>query len=677
MGDWIHVHHCVIAADHPNALAFYERLESAEVDRGETVPTGLRWGFWSPRVVLVTTTSKWGSDPGFGPSLLDGLDAECLTHSEDEAEDAGAEVSAFERAVRDRLGAVTDFLWSDQPAVMGTLLAELPARATPVTTVAVLPPTAPRRVRLPPAAARALADLPYSKVVHGFLTASGACFAVASFDAPGDERDESPLFTPLAASRQRGPGAWAINQSLDGNELLPVHVGSRAELWMVERHGAHGAWQLRPQRLAVARRAIEAGSAEERQAGCSLARRWGLEELSAEVARLQGDVDHHVAAAASFAHRVLSAPPPVAPHDEPAPGPELTTTGAQVLALVAQRRGASPAELERAISLLDDHRLGGPARLVVAAQGPIDRPDLAQRVLEGAGELAELHAPFLESLGDELFARACARFVAEMAYASTRTSYWMVRYGAPGEDGPPAGIENERPAWDDEPVASAARILFWARRTIEAAQDPAARRAALGSLVAFSELLGATRANRVWWVPPPGVIRARLDALLRRSTLPPEDAEPLGSADLAELEARAAEIGALYRGMAPGEHHQAFEGESAALLAGVPSPLLMWSYSSYGQGAPTSVAWVANNLAWRRYERGAYAEALAPAVMAVTYATGHEPAMRDTLVRVLLALGRTEEGYRALRCGLARTPSSEALSELAQSEGYRAWLARR
>lgn len=678
MGDWLHVHHCVIAADHPTALAFYQRLEGAgaDLDSGAAVPSGLRWGFWSPRVVLVTTTSKWGSHPGFGPSLLDGLDAECITQSDDADQDVDSEVSTFERAVRERLGAVTDFLWSDQEAVMAALLAELPARQTPVTIVAELPPTAPRRVSVPPGAARALAELPYSQLVHGFLTASGACFVVAHFGAGDDTRYESPLFTPLAASRQRGPGAWAIHAELDGNELLPAYVGDRGELWGIERHGAQGAWQPRPQRLAVARRALDGASPAERQAGCALARRWGLDELTAAIERLQHDADPRVAAAAAFALRVLTAPPLLAPHDEPAPRSELATKGAQVLALVAQRRTASAAEVERAINLLDDELLGGPARVVVAARGPIDRRDLVQRVVEGAVDLAELQAPFLESLADDALARTFSRYVAELAYASTRTSYWMIRYGVPGEDGPPWAIENERPAWDGEPVASAARLAFWARRTIEAAQDLAPRRAALGSFVAFSELLTAARANRVWWVPPHGVIRARLEALLRRADLPEDDGPP-GSEELAELRQRSTEIGVLYGSMRSGEHHEEFEAESAAVLAGVPSPLTVWPYTSYGREAPSLVAWVANNLGWRRYERGAHAEALAPARLALAYAIGDGAAARDTLVRILLALGREEEAYRTLRQGLARTPSSADLRGLAESEGYRGWLSSR
>lgn len=668
----------MIAADHASALAFYERLEAAgaDIEGGGAGPSGLRWGFWSPRVILLTTTSKWGSYPGFGPSLLEDLDAECLTQCDDEAQDGGSEISSFERALRERLGAVTDFLWSDQEAVMAALLAELPARETPVTTVAELPKVAPRRVRVPSAAASALAGQAHSQIVHGFLTASGACFAVAHFGEGDETRYESPLFTPLAASRQRGPGAWAIHGELDGNELLPVYVGDRAELWRLERHGAHGAWQPRIQRRAIARRALEAASAEERQAGCALARRWGLEELSGEVERLQADASPPVAAAAAFALHALRTPPPAAPRAEPAPIAEAVTKSSEVLALIAIRHHASSAEVERAITLLDDELLGPAARVVVAARGPIERPELAQRVIAGAADVAELCPPLLDALADEELARAFSRAVAEMAYASTRTSYWMIRYGVPYEDGPPTSIEVERPAWDGAPTASAARIAFWARRTIEAAQDAAPRRAALGSLVAFSELLRSARANRVWWLPRGGVVRARLEALLLRAELPAEDLERSvpGSADLAELRRRAAVIGALYASMESGEHHEEFEAKSAALLAGVPSPLTLWCYSSYGRDAPSLVAWVANNLAWRRYERGAFAEALAPASVALAYATGDGAAIRDTLVRILLALGRVDEGYRTLQRGLARTPGSGDLQELAESEGYRAWL---
>ncbi|MFO0722992.1 MAG: hypothetical protein U1E65_04345 [Myxococcota bacterium] len=678
MGDWIHVHHCVVAVDHQTALAFYERLEAAgdALDGGGEGPSGLRWGFWNPRVVLLTTTQKWGSAPAFGPSLLEGLDAECFTESDDELS-TDAEVSAFEGAVRARLGAAADFLWCDQEAVMAALLTELPALRTPVTTVAALPRTAPRGVRVPPAAAQALADRAHTQIVHGFLTESGACFGVAHFGEGDEARHESPLFTPLAASRQRGPGAWAIHAELDGNELLPVYAGDRAALWQIERHGAHGAWQPRMQRLAIARRALLAEAAAERQAGCALARRWGLEELSSAVEGLGRDADRHVAAAASFALRALERPAPIAPSVEPGRRGEIAANGTAVLALLAERHSAGPAEVERAVSLLDDERLGAAARIVVTSRGPIDRPDLVRRIVEGAAELAELCGPFLGAIGDEALARTCARALAELAYASTRTSYWMIRYGVPWTDGPPSAIAVEGPGWDGEPTASAARIGFWARRTIEAAQAPVPHRAALGSWAAFSELLAAARANRVWWLPPSGLIRARLGGLLRGAgpTAEELDRGPPGSVEFAQLRARAAEVGALYAAMEPGTYHQMFETRSAALLAEVPSPQTLWCFSSYGRAAPSIAAWIANNLAWRRFERGAYAEALPVAYLAVAYAGG-DGASLDTLVRVLVALGRADEGYRALQLGLARSPDGADLQDLAESAGYRQWSGR-
>lgn len=123
MGDCYQVHHCVICPDHGTALRVYQRIEVAaeQIERGRLGPSGVRWGFWSARVLLVTTTSKWGSYPGFGERITRGLaGVECVTSSDADADDGAPP----ELTLRKRLGAVRDFFWCGKEPVMAALRAQ-------------------------------------------------------------------------------------------------------------------------------------------------------------------------------------------------------------------------------------------------------------------------------------------------------------------------------------------------------------------------------------------------------------------------------------------------------------------------------------------------------------------------------------------------------------------------
>ncbi len=602
MGDWLHVDHCVVCADHATAVRLYERIEraGAAVDSTHDGPSGMLWGFWSPTVVLLSTTNKWGAYPHFVEPLIDGLAAQCFTASDDAERDSELTYNHFEAAVRERLGAHRDFLWSHDPKLMAPLLAELEPLATGLTTLALLPAGVTRPV-LPRSVTAALAPQQYRAVVHGFTTARGACFAVGAFTSFDEARHDSPLWTPLAARRGRGHGAWALRALLDGNELLPVHGLTARDLWRIERHGGYGAWLHRPLRLARAQTLLRRDSAEERQAGCALARRWWLPELTTDVAGLVNDADAHVREAALFARDTLTA--------DAARSEVEVDTGSDAL---AQAHSAG----------LAAHASGAPAAEVVAC-------------CRSVGELgAAVVARALpnDQLGQRLLTR-----LAELAYATTRTSYWMIRYGVPERDAP-VGVDaiDQRTPWRGETGAKAARIAFWAARTVEAAALPFTRANVLRSFVTFDELLSACRDNGAFLIPPIGMIRADLAALLAEADdTEKAEAIPPGSDELAALEVRSRAIGTLLRSSDDETLSPELEAKSKDALEGVArSPLTIDPFSLYGSGAPRLIAWIANNLAWRMHLAGRSNEALAYAELAVAYCGWEDTAERDTLTQI-------------------------------------------
>lgn len=643
LGDWLHVHHAAFAPDHASAVRLYERLEDAgrRLEAGGIGPSGMRWGFVTPRVLLVTTTSKWGESPGFLDDLVADLDGvECFTSSEgDDREDAGPSApDAVEAALRARLGVDRDFLWSDADDVMAGLLSGLEARPTELTTLALLPVGARATARRVPRAARAaLAGRRYTEVVHGFVTPTGACVGLGSLGAADRAFAPSPLWTPLAGARLAGPGSWAIHQLLDGNQMLPLHA-SGPDLARMERHGGHGLWQPPAHRRARVLAALAGSSPEERQAGCALARRWRVDDAEGEVAPLVGDPDPHVREAAGRALAAFADARVTAPGAAEALGPgqaeELRAivegdapVAARLIGWIRLAAASGDEDVARAMARVGDAEVGPGARWLIASRIDLDDRAGVGRLVGACAEVAGLGERFLAGRDPTRDAAFAAR-VAELARAASRSSYWMVRYGVPGDDrapGPPGD-------WSGEPRAAADRLLHWVARAIEAAGAPDAARAALRSLVALNELLAACRANRVWWIPPVGALLAELDAVLGGDPIPRDD-RAHGSAALAELRARAARVESLLAGGAD------VERECEAALDAIPPPLAIVWGTQYGPEAHRLGGWMANNLAWSLHRRGQNDLALPVAERAAASASWDDDAIRDTLEKIRLALG--------------------------------------
>lgn len=340
--------------------------------------------------------------------------------------------------------------------------------------------------------------------------------------------------------------------------------------------------------------------------------------------------------------------------------------GQRVLAWVGLARCAEREDVERARELMDHEVLGAPARWVVASRADVT-PELAAELVGAGVELGELGALFLRCFdrsGDLDLLVSFSRRVTELARAATRTSYWMVRYGAPGRDALPPGEELAPPyPWSGALEDKAGRIGFWAARAVEAGRGPEPRRACLSAYIAFDELLASCRANRVFSLPPIGVIHGQLAAILDRADLA-IDLRPFGNAELAELDASYRRLGVLYKEMkVTTERRSEFRSLCIAALEKVPRPLEIWCYSQYGRAALPMIAWIANVLAWELFEEKDLERALPYARVAMLCADFDNDEIRDTLVRILLGLGRSEEAHRVARCVLARDPENEYFND--------------
>ena len=443
----------------------------------------------------------------------------------------------------------------------------------------------------------------------------------------------------------------------------------------MERHGPHQVFLPTAQRAALVRAALASSSEVERAAGRAMMRRWGL---TADGERV--------------------------------PWPRARPSRGWLERLPAARGVARYAEVLRVRDGGGESRDGGGGERS-------ERSGLsalsALSVFRGAGEeLADLvragHAERLREL-------AC-RF-AELAHAISRTSYWMVRDGAPGADQPARPARPLERIWSGKPTHIASQIEFWAAAAAAAAMHERERhpaQAAIAALLALEAAVGT--ASGVWWTPAAGWLaavahadvaqdadadvdptispdpdldepaaRAALADLVRGEALleagDAATAAPMLEAALASARAASAPVLALrahYRWLAAlqaaGDDAR-FTAEAERLLRELPSPVALFPLSVGGGLAVDALAWTANWLAWNAHLRGDHARCLEVIERALLFArpTSWYDHVRDTKIRALLAAGRADDAYALVHEVLARDPACEPLADLAAAPAYLAW----
>ena len=137
-------------------------------------------------------------------------------------------------------------------------------------------------------------------------------------------------------------------------------------------------------------------------------------------------------------------------------------------------------------------------------------------------------APHLERLikeeASQRLQQTAARF-AELAHATSRTSYWMVRDGTPSRDRPLLSdyereIQETRYTWEGDPGHIAKAITFWTTASVHAAWQTDTPRAARAALFALDRAYDVAHRCSVWWTPTPRWVEAMLCAELSQRVPP-------------------------------------------------------------------------------------------------------------------------------------------------------------
>lgn len=656
MGDWNLRQHWFRADDADGALAIYQRLEvigrQMDRDEREVGATGLRFGFVSPTLVSATTTQKWGYDGAFADDVIMGIEG--VLHIEDvgDKERWSCGFGAFAPAV--------GFAWCRDGELRKQLAAELPPLRFGKAVVYRLPDDV-TCILVDGGLASPWSDArPYVGTVvlgltspHGLL-ALGTWWREAADCEPVIRADGQA--TRLVAGRLAGGSAWAIVNSFDEEPCLPdagLHHG-------LARHGPRALWR-----------------------SPGVRRGWGL----AVARRLDdGDFDRE-------------------------PTPVAVDLAAMRRTLDAEPGSAAARHAVLALGVLGDARDSAQLAPVDGWLGPHARwalgalPDGATAWLPalcGRARAGHSHAGF-------------ARRAAEIAHGWSRSPYWMVRDGAPGPDVAPLELARRRgtpvridvaaqiAAWDGKDSSRAARITMWCDTVLRSLAS-GDELAILRAVVALDNAAAAIAANASWWSPPLPWVDHVLACAWDGDEGPP--AEPTPELDLHSLTGfhaamdRAAALAqpveriaayAAAEALAAGSRPLAwaardralaarfelgaagdFEPHAMALLDELPPPLAL---------DPDSIelamtAWLANAVAWLRYEAGDFAVAAPLAARALACSAHDHEHVIDTWVRVQLDLGHVEGAYEALARLVRTKPESTIAADLVASPAYLAWRSR-
>ncbi len=658
MGDWNFRQHWFRADDADAARAIYQRLEAIgrqmDRDESEVGATGLRFGFVSPTLVSATTTQKWGYDGAFADDVVTGIEG--VVHIEDvgDQERWSCGFADFAPGV--------GFAWCRDGELREQLAAQLPPLRFGKAVVYQLPDDitctlVDGRLASPWSAAQ-----PHVGTVVFGLTSAHGLLALGTWWR--EAADCEPVIradcqaTRLVACRLAGGSAWAIVSGFDQEPCLPDAGLHRA----LARHGSRALWH-----------------------SPGVRRSWGL----AVTRRLEaGDFDREPSPAAvdvAALRRVLTEEPGSA------------AARHAVLAL-----GVLGDDLDRARLAPVDAWLGSHARWALGAVS--DGATAWLPALCGRARASHPHAGF-------------ARRAAEIAHGWSRSPYWMVRDGAPGPDVAPLELARRRgapvridvaaqiAAWDGKDSSRAARITMWcdtALRSLASGDELAILRA----VVALDNAAAAIAANGSFWSPPLPWVDHVLACAWDGDDGPP--AEPTPELDLHELTrfyaamARAAALSApleriaayaTAEALAAGSRTLAreardralaarfelgaagdFESHAVALLDELPPPLAL----DPDGNELAMTAWLANAVAWLRYEAGDLEIAAPLAERALACSAHDNEIVIDTWVRVQLGLGNMEGAYEALVRLVRAKPESVPgiVADLVASPAYLAWRAR-
>ena len=658
MGDWNLRQHWFRADDVDLALAIYQRLAALgrqmDRDEREVGATGLRFGFVSPTLVSATTTQKWGYDGAFADEVVTGIAG--VVHIEDvDAEDRWSGGFAdFAPAV--------GFAWCRDGELREQLAARLPPLRFGRALVYQLPDDATRTL-VAGGLASPWADAPpdLGTVVVG-LTSPHGLLALGTWCR--EAADGEPVVradcqaTRLVASRLAGGSAWAIVNGFDYEPCLPDTGLHRA----LARYGPRALWRSPGVRrgwgLVVARRLEDGDAASE------------ATPAAVDVAALRRRLAEEPGSAAAR-HAVLAL-------------------------------GVLGDELDRARLAPADAWLGSHARWALGAI-----PDGATAWLPalcGRARAGHPHPGF-------------AQRAAEIAHGWARSSYWMVRDGAPGPDVAPLELARRRgaavridvaaqlAAWDGQDSSRAARITMWCDTVLRSLAS-GDKLAVLRAVVALDNAASAIAANGSWCSPPLPWVDHVLTCAWDGDDGP--SAEPTGEVELQALTmfyaamAQAAAISPAQErviaytaaeALAAGSRSLAwearymalaarcqlgasgdFEPQAIALLAELPPP-----HALDPDGSELAMtAWLANAVAWLRYEAGDLARAAPLTDRALACSAHDNENVIDTWVRVQLGLGNADGAYAAVaRLVRAKPESAHGIAaDLVASPAYLGWRAR-
>ncbi len=730
MGDWLVRTAWFACPDEVTALRCYVRLESVaksireEGARDGAGATMLRFGFASPTLVIASYTQKYGEDSRLVDVVAEGLPIENVRGKHEGWLEGN--IAALEPDFA--------FAWSAHEPLFAALATAFPVErvgAVRVVRLPVLEASCATRIGAHDEAPRSIREAlrrhpkPDDSVAivfgvrsrrHG-LIALGAWSWHEKWQASlhiGD--DEQRLYA------RRLAGTSTANLTRDHVEELPPTRLDEETAWRLERHGPQMIWRLPEERRAMIDAAKRSSDPLEQEVGAVMERRWQSEDESEAGQRTTPEPIGPTALAEL--ERKLAAPIEAtrfSPRPHQTALRELAVHWPSTRATFGALAFAAPVPIAAMASIwLAEH---GERDLVPPLQsGSLVSAYCNARI--GRDPSASLESlELFRDVGARLDAasgQALRRFasrVAELAHAASRVSYWMVRDGTPGPDVPPRptpiGPSFMR-EWDGDPDGVADQILFWCSAAIRASHgaDPLASAAA--SLIALERAIAIELRVRVWWIPELGWLRLALEHALDGTTLPiaaptPRDPDPTlldeavalfadgdalvddepavaaekleaaieiatrADAPLLAMRARHRLLGALQE--LDQERSERFIAEAEHIIAALPHPLLVDPYTVRGAFEAMTTSWTHNTIAWRLCQDGHYDEAVAHIERALVFTSlsEYDDNLRDTKVRILLGLGRTDEAYALVHQIEQRHPKLAAIADIVASDRYRRW----
>jgi tetratricopeptide (TPR) repeat protein len=127
-------------------------------------------------------------------------------------------------------------------------------------------------------------------------------------------------------------------------------------------------------------------------------------------------------------------------------------------------------------------------------------------------------------------------------------------------------------------------------------------------------------------------------------------------------------------GETEGDRIDALIGYAEQALELVPDPAAVWHYTDEGAFQEEVTRKTGNALAWLLMRRGEHDRALATIERALAAAQGSDhDYIRDTKVRILLAMGRPQDAYPIVDAVLTREPDFDDFADLKEAADFQQW----